>query len=230
MNQPLRIVLQSILRLVIGTALFVLPAAIFYLDACSGWGVSEGRCVESAQLGALCLSGLLLCIAAWRSARQADGMATALLFVAMGVGLMVVRELDGFFDKVFFHGSWKVFALPFLLAALAVMLGRRRKWLDSVAALLETRTGILLEVFLLTLLVFSRMFGTKAIWSELFTETITPQLTEEQAPFAARITKNAVEEVTELFAYMQLVGASFTALCSGRGGSRPACPQRGQEL
>ena len=39
-----------------------------------------------------------------------------------------------------------------------------------------------------------------------------------------------LEEVTELFAYMQLVGASFTALCSGRGGSRPACPQRGQEL
>ena len=217
MNPSIRVILHSVRRLIIGTALFVFPVAIFYLDACSGAGVSEGRCVESAQLGALCLSGLLLSIAAWRSARQSDGLSTALLFVALGVGLMVIRELDGFFDKVFFHGSWKVFALPFLLAALAVALGRRRKWMDSVAALLGTRTGFLLEVFVLTLLVFSRMFGTKAIWAELFTQTITPQLTDEQAPFAARIAKNAVEEVTELFAYMLLVAASIEAVLESRG-------------
>lgn len=216
MNPSLRIFLHSVRRLIIGTSLFVLPVAIFYLDACSGSGVSEGRCVESAQIGALCLSGVLLSIAAWRSSRRADGLATALVCVSLGVGLMTIRELDGFFDKALSHGSWKWFTLPFLLGAVAIIACHRRKWLDSVAALLETRTGFLLEVFLLTLLVFSRLFGIKAIWTELFTQTITPQLTDEQAPLAARIAKNAVEEVCELFAYMLLVAASIESLLGRR--------------
>ena len=217
MKQSFRIVLQSVLRMIVGMVLFLLPASLFLVDARSGAGVAEGNYVEAAQFGALVLSCILMAVAAGRSARRADGLATALLCVALGAGFMAVRELDGFFDKAVFHGAWKLFALPFLLAAVAVVLCRRGKWLDSIAALLETRSGFLLELFLLTLLVFSRTFGIKQIWTELFTHTTTLHLTEEQLPYAARIAKNAVEEVSELFAYMLLVAASIEALLGARG-------------
>ena len=218
MKPSLRIVLQSVLRMIVGMVLFLLPASLFLVDARSGVGVAEGNYVETAQFGALVLSCILMAIAACRSKRRADGLATALLCVALGMAFMAVRELDGYFDKAVAHGSWKIFATPFAICAVAVVLCRRMTWLDSIATLLETRTGFLLELFLLTLLVFSRTFGIKQIWSELFTNTTLLQLTEQQIPFAARITKNAVEEVSELFAYMLLVAASIQALLEGRGG------------
>ena len=217
MNHPFLALSRSLARLVAGAALFSVPAFLFLQDARSGTGVVEGAYVETAQVGTLLLSGLLLLAAARRSARHGDEFATALLFTALGVGCMVIRELDGFFDLFLFHGSWKVFALPFAMGVLALVVRRPRHLASSLAALLESRAGILLELFALTLLVFSRTFGLKVLWKTLFSQLQSGLLlTEEQIPYVARAAKNAMEEVTELFAYMELLAASLCALFQRR--------------
>ena len=204
------------MRLVAGVVLFSLPTVLFFVDARSGRGVAENGYVESTQVASLVLSALLLGAAAKRSALRRDGLATALLFIALGVGGMAIRELDGFFDKLLFHGAWKIVVLPIALGIVVLIARQRRRWIDSLAALLDTHVGMLLEIFVLTLLVFSRTFGIKALWETLFSQTTNLHLMADQVPYAARAAKNVAEEVTELFAYMELLTASFWALFERR--------------
>lgn len=212
MNTSSHPLCRAATRLAASFVLFALPLLLFLHDAKSGVGVAEGGYVETAQLVAILLSGLVFAAAARRASCRGGRLAPALLFVALGCGCMAVRELDGFFDAAVAHGAWKVFAIPFALGAVALAVRRRAALLDSIAALLESRAGILLEVFLLALLVFSRGFGTKVLWNTLFSSMPDRlPLDAEMAGHVARTAKNAVEEVTELFAYAQLLLAACVA-------------------
>lgn len=211
MSDTHRTLLCTVLRLAVGTALFVLPALFFWLDARDGGGLHENGCVEIAQVAILILSGILFAVAARRSARAADGRAPALLLVVLGIATMAVRELDGFFDTAVSHGSWKLFVAPFGLAALVLCARRRRVLLDSLVTLLRTRAGHALELFALTLLAFSRTIGMKVLWNTLFAAADFG-LSAEQLEHIARTAKNAMEEGTELFAYLVLLLAALFAL------------------
>ena len=216
MHDSAKTVLHSILRLVAGCFLFSLPALLFWFDVRDGSGVYENGVVETAQVVALGLSGILLAVSALRAERAADELAPALLLVALGVVCMVVRELDAVFDHVLFHGAWKLAAAPFALGAAALAVRRRAVLLDSLAALLRTRIGHTLELFAVSLLVFSRSFGTKILWNSLFADPLLA-LTEDNLPYVTRAAKNAMEECTELYAYAILLVAAAFALCRNPG-------------
>lgn len=211
MNSTCKTLLHTAIRLVAGCFLFSLPALFFWLDALDGGGLHENGIVEYAQVAVLALSGTIFAIAALRASRVSDELAPALLLVALTVASMVVRELDGLFDRVVFHGAWKIFAAPFALFALVLVVRRARKVLDSLAALLRTRIGHTLELFALALFAFSRTLGMKMLWETLFSSPALG-LSEDNFEGVMRMAKNAMEEGTELYAYLLLFTAAVFAI------------------
>ena len=221
MNDTFKTLLFTALRLVAGCFLFALPALFFWLDARDGGGLHENGIAEYAQVGMLALSGIFFAVAALRASRAADELAPAFLLVALTVASMVIRELDGVFDHFVFHGAWKVFAAPFALSVLVLVVGRAAALFRSLAALFRTKIGHTLELFAVTLFAFSRTIGTRKLWETLF---LSPSLglSEDVLPYVWRMAKNAMEEGTELYAYTLLfVAAAFAIFHS------PAAEKRG---
>ena len=167
--------------------------------------VVENGWVETTQVVLCGLSGLMgvwvACGGGWGFGRMP--LLLALLFFAM-----FFRELDGFLDKLLFHGAWQCFSVPLGVAFLWQVVRHFRDVCDDANALLATPTGRLLEIGFLTLLVFSRVLGMKAIWKPIFD---IPLWTDAVAPLydaagqlptdidILRHVKNAVEEGVELY-------------------------------
>ena len=208
MSDSSRSLLHAVFRFALGAVLFALPALFFWLDARDGGGLHENGFVEGAQVAVLLLSGLLFALSARRADRR---YAPALLLLVLGIACMAVRELDGFFDTAIAHGAWKFVVAPFPLAALALAIRRPAALRDSLAALLATRAGHALELFALALLAFSRSLGMKVLWTTLF-GAAGFGLSEDQLAHVARTAKNAMEEGSELYAYLVLLLAALSAL------------------
>ena len=108
-----------------------------------------------------------------------------------------------------------------MLSALVLVVGRASALFRSLAALFRTKIGHTLEIFVLALFAFSRTFGTKKLWETLFRSPFLG-LSEDVLPYVSRMAKNAMEEGTELYAYMLLFVAAAFALFH-----RPAAEKRG---
>lgn len=189
--------------------------------------VVENGWVETAQMTLCGLAGLMAAVAAFRGGRGFGRMPLllALLFFAM-----FFRELDAVFDKLLFHGAWQCFSIPLGVAFLWQVIRHFRDVCDDANALLATPTGRHLEIGFLTLLVFSRVLGMKALWKHIFD---IPLWTDAVAPLydaaghlpseidILRHVKNAVEEGVELYGYMLLFFAVMEMLV-GRSPRVPA--------
>lgn len=145
---------------------------------------SETSITEFTQ----CVLGAIISASLFISAARRPDLRGGLLLGAGFFLCIVIRENDGLFDLIH-HGFW----FPVALAAAAVILALAWKNRSSVRAGLEalcnSRTAALLAVGLALLLVFSRIFGSKAFWT-------TAGLYQ-----ASRAIKTAAEESLELLAY-----------------------------
>ncbi|MBR6021011.1 MAG: hypothetical protein IK066_01175 [Kiritimatiellae bacterium] len=178
-------VLRAVALFVITSLLSAAVIGLVHLDFRLGLirASSESSLVEIAQAVLLAGIAVVLFVAAARRPPLRAG-----LLLAAGFFLcLFIRENDGWLDRIH-HGFW----FPVALAAAAVVLllawRSRASLLPGFRALCESRTMPLLVGGLAMLLVFSRLFGAKALWTEAGLHQIAP------------VIKTVAEESLELLA------------------------------
>ncbi|MDB2687221.1 hypothetical protein N9Y42_08405 [Mariniblastus sp.] len=122
-----------------------------------------------------------------------------------GAGFMVLmyRELDAHLDEMF-HGAWFFFAILIAGVMVALVIRQKKQIWENLDEFYSTYAfGIFLSG-LMSVLVFSRIFGAKTVWRALFDV--------EKLETKQRWAKNAVEEGSELFGYSLLFIAAVEFL------------------
>ncbi|WP_417839801.1 hypothetical protein [Tritonibacter scottomollicae] len=157
--------------------------------------VSEASLTEALQ-AVLVLASALIFI--WRAMREVEARGY-LIGLATLFTCMFIRENDAYLDQVY-HGFW---AVPVGIAAVAgaVLIGRYKATLvEPLTSQIEERHSTFMFMGLLIVLVFSRLFGTGALW---------------QAAVGAEynaIFKTIVQEGLELLGYALIVFGSVLSL------------------
>ncbi|MTD28077.1 hypothetical protein [Erwinia sorbitola] len=170
----------------LGSALFLcLMMGLVFVDV--AWmndAVREASLTEATQEVILLVITLLFFFRAWRSPaqRQID------LLVGGFFGCMLIREMDFLFDNLS-HGSWFWFALTLTLACVATALRDPRAIVSGLAAFMSHPAWGMMSAGMLTILVFSRLFGVHQLWEHLMLGSYT------------RTVKNMAEEGSELLGY-----------------------------
>ncbi|PIJ50711.1 transporter [Erwinia sp. OLTSP20] len=155
-------------------------------------GVNEISCTEITQ-------ELTLAVIVFLHARLAKkhpelrycNMLIAGLFLAM-----LIRELDALFDLLA-HGSWVWLALFSTLCTVVLPLRHFRHTLCQLEQYSRTPWYGMIMSGLLTILVFSRLFGMHQLWQTILADGY------------ARVVKNIVEEGSELFGYLLCLTATI---------------------
>lgn len=109
--------------------------------------------------------------------------------------VVLIRELDGLFDKIF-HGFWKFPALFVTGVALFYCFKNYKKGLESLAKTMDIPSFKFLIFSILFLLVYSRLFGMGELWKELMSENYLYHV------------KSIAEESTELLGYVLILCSS----------------------
>jgi len=112
----------------------------------------------------------------------------AYILTAGFFGCMLIRELDGLFDLIYF-GSWCYFASLLAIYSLCWAAMTPKTMISGLYALVEEEAFPIMLFGLVIILVFSRVMGIHQIW---------------QAAVGGdnvRLVKNLVEEGIELFGY-----------------------------
>lgn len=132
-------------------------------------------------------------------ARKDSAMRQCNVLIAGFFLAMLIRELDAVFDLVR-HGSWVWFALVASIVTIAYALRKPSQVAQQLIAYARQPSYGVMVAGLLTILIFSRLFGMSILWQSILQEGY------------ARIVKNMVEEGVELFGYILCLGASVNLL------------------
>lgn len=146
--------------------------------------VQEVSFTEIAQELILAAVALLF----WRRAGDNVALRPARLLVAGFFGCMLIRELDFLFDLIE-HGCWFWFALVLTLISVIGALRHPRFLLSSLAEFVRHPSWGMMTAGLLSVLVFSRLFGMNVLWQHLLPDG------------GSRTVKNMAEEGSELLGY-----------------------------
>ncbi|ROR08866.1 hypothetical protein EC836_105296 [Erwinia sp. JUb26] len=101
---------------------------------------------------------------------------------------MLIRELDFLFDKIS-HGSWFWFALAVAGVSMIAALRHPRFLVSGLADFMRHPAWGMMTAGMLTILVFSRLFGMNELWQHLMPGDYH------------RTVKNMAEEGSELLGY-----------------------------
>lgn len=210
-----------LLRAAGATALFgglVAAAALAVMfETARAGNVTENGPVEFAQLAVLGLSAAVFGLRARAAVRAGSGPARAFALCALALLALAVRELDGFFDKLFFHGAWAPVVALALATFLAVALRRPSRTARDLADFAASPECPLFVAGLLLAVLFAQGVGSKQVWGHLFdipfwTDAVAPLRTPEgELPGeidVLRHAKNTVEESFELASYLLLLAAA----------------------
>ena len=176
--------------------------------------LNEGGIVESAQVAVLGLACLAYAIQAARS-RDAG---VALALVALAILAMLVRELDGLFDRLAGdHHVWSYVDAAVVLAMAAVALRRFSRTVEQLARFVATPQCLLLAAGVVFAVVVAQLIGYKEIWNRIFDVEVWKDAHDaalERGASAieidiARHAKNTVEESFELGSYLLILGSAL---------------------
>lgn len=145
------------------------------------------------------LQQLLLIIASGSFAylaRKKTEVKHAALLISAFFGVMFIREMDFWFDKIV-HGAWVVPALLVSGSAIFYAIKNGKRTIDQLALILASPHMNLLVTGVMLLLVFSRLFGMGSFWHNVMGDDYV------------RVVKNIAEEGTELLAYCLIAFASL---------------------
>lgn len=185
--------MRSDLLFIRNRALSFLGCAIF-LSAMMGlvfidvrWmndAVHETSFTELAQELMLGVIALLYFVRAYRQASVRS------VFVLVGgfFSCMLIRELDFVFDTLS-QGSWVWVALAITLVCLALVIRHPARVISGLASYLRHSGWGMMCAGMLTILVFSRLFGMHDLWQHLMLDGYN------------RTVKNMAEEGCELLGY-----------------------------
>lgn len=109
---------------------------------------------------------------------------------------MAIRELDWITDRIPYL-SWSHLVTLVFLTALWIAYRNKETVVHGLAVFSESRASVWMIIGLLCVLVFSRLFGSKHIWYNLWDAD------------RVRVLKNVVEEGLELFGYGLMTTAAI---------------------
>ena len=212
-------------------ALVAAAALAVMFEAARSGNVTENGPVEFTQLGVLVASFLVFGLRARAAARAGSGPGLAFALCGLAVLAMAVRELDGFFDKLLFHGAWAVVDGAVLAAFLVLALRRPSRPARARADFAAGPECPLFVAGLALAVLFAQGIGSKMVWRHVFdvpfwTEAVEPLRTPEgELPGEIdvfRHVKNTVEESFELASYLLLLASAALppALASRLAGPR----------
>lgn len=130
---------------------------------------------------------------------ESAGVRPVRILVAGFFTCMLIRELDFLFDKLS-HGCWFWFALAVTVVSLLAALRHPRLLISGLADFMRHPSWGMMTAGMLTILVFSRLFGMHELWQNLMTEHYN------------RTVKNMAEEGSELLGYTLCLFATVTYL------------------
>lgn len=194
MNVTTRRITYAIGEIVLLAILAFLPFALVYIDVVVfGHGVGESSVTEITQEILLLMTVLIYWYGAWRHPNSRG----FLMLVAGFFSCAFIRELDSIFDAVW-HGFW---FWPTLMVALTtisyVLLRCRSSVIGPMSNVIGTRPYFYIIIGLVTLLVFSRTFGSgDLLWKDLMGVAYKHSF------------KSALQEGFELFGYLQIAYGS----------------------
>lgn len=111
------------------------------------------------------------------------------LILALFFLVHFIRELDGYFDVLVYHGFWKVPVWIIVAIAFFILYKNWKKFLHQLFYIQDKYPFGILLAGLLTLHVFSRLYGRSTNWKNLFQDEYL------------RVIKDASEESIELLGY-----------------------------
>lgn len=196
MSADFQIIRNKILSFIGLAAFLSLMMGMMFIDVV--WmnnAVHESSFTESAQEIILGLIALLFFLRAWRSPAERSIMVLAGGFFSC----MLIREMDFLFDALQ-HGCWVWFALAVTLASLATALRQPKTIIRGLATFMRHPAWNLMSAGMITVLVFSRLFGMHELWQHLMLDGYN------------RTVKNMAEEGSELLGYSMCLFATFSYL------------------
>ncbi|APE42219.1 hypothetical protein BOO69_01430 [Sulfitobacter alexandrii] len=188
--------------------IFVATPLVLFLDTTvAGQPMSENTLTEKLQVGLIIVSTLIFATGAVLRLGHAGYLSAVTTLLAC----MAIRENDSVFDLVY-HGFWLVPAVV-ALGIGGVFTWKHRFGLRAAFAdHLGTRSGAYFTLGLLLLIVFSRLFGTGAVWQGVMGAAYTPEV------------KAAVQEGLELLGYLLLAHGAVASF-QERFGERQPLPR-----
>ncbi|WP_034917946.1 hypothetical protein [Erwinia sp. 9145] len=147
-------------------------------------GVHETSLTEIAQELMLLTIALLCFVRAYRKV----SLRPALTLIGGFYSCMLIRELDFVFDALS-HGSWVWFALIVTAICVVIAALNPQRTVAGLAAVLRHPSWGMMSAGLLTVLIFSRLFGMQDLWRHLMPDGYSHTV------------KNMVEEGIELLGY-----------------------------
>lgn len=177
-----------ILEVLILSLLMALPPLFVWIDfTILNVNVSEWSVTEFTQELALLASFAILFIKTYKSPKK-SGFLTLLMGLFM---VMFIREGDYFWDKIM-KGLWTILAVTTFLISTFFAYKQRQTIFPSLSTYWNTRGFGYLIIGLLTVLLFSRTFGTGSLWRVILKENYIGHF------------KTAVQEGLELLGYLLL--------------------------
>ncbi|QHM73189.1 hypothetical protein C7M51_03534 [Mixta intestinalis] len=184
--------------LFLGCALFVaLMMGLVFIDV--NWmqdALHETSFTEVFQEAFLGVIALAFFFTAFR---QGETLRHSLILIGGFFTCMLIREMDFLFDEIS-HGSWVWFALAVTLVCLWQAFLHPAVSLSGLVHFLHHPSWNMMAAGLLTVLVFSRLFGMHELWETLMLDGYN------------RTVKNMAEESTELLGYSFCLIASVRYL------------------
>jgi hypothetical protein len=168
------------------------PVIALWLDIqLLGNSIGEVSVTELSQLGLLALTVGMF---GWLAQRVPADRRFATLAAGF-FACMLIRECDAWLDMVF-DGLWQILAIATAGVCVTYALRDWRATLRGMARLVTARSGFLLIVALVLLLVYSRLLGMGSLWKGLLSDEYV------------RVFKNSVEEGSELLGYSLIAAAA----------------------
>lgn len=219
MARELRSDLSFLARtLALFAAAAVAAGAVFYsllVEIRQHGNIVEGGLVETVQLSVLAVTFAAFAVQAARDRETPR----ALAMVALSVLAMVVREMDGLFDRLTGDRAfWSYIDFVVLLAFLSVPALRFGRTVSQLARFAASPQCLLFVTGVVFSVVVAQLIGYKEIWNRIFDIEIWNDvraahvLEDGKLPGdidIARHVKNTAEESIELGSYLMLLAAAL---------------------
>lgn len=200
-SQQMNPVLTAVLEIGALFGIFVAVPLILMLDTnVLGDAMSEDSLTERLQVVLIVISTLIFAT----GTALHNGLRGYLGAVATLFACMAIRENDSVFDKVY-HGFWLIPALVALAVGAVFVWKNRRGAGAGFVRHLSSHSGAFVVLGVLILIVFSRLFGTGAVWEGVMGDAYDPAV------------KAAVQEGLELLGYFLVTYGSVLSLIAGFG-------------
>lgn len=169
--------------------------SVTYCDILHTGLISDRSLTEALQESLLFIS---ICIYAYIVKRYHT---KGVILVAGFLTCMLIREWDGVFDVLLFHGAWKYVAIPAaVLSCYLAFRSGKDKVIADLACFMQKKAYNILLLGMIVVLIISRIFGMRILLNLFSSISFNQGL------------KNFLEEGSELFGYLIIFYATLMFL------------------